>query len=97
MMKKRIAGLLGLSLAVAGCVETAEMASPARPNVPRVLSTVPENIKEMAAPSQDLTSVRVAPEDGCLWYLYAGPVETTWLPLRTRDGRPICTAKDAAA
>ncbi|MFD2855951.1 hypothetical protein ACFSZS_15885 [Seohaeicola zhoushanensis] len=45
----------------------------------------------MAAPGQDLQDVRVFPEDGCYWYRYVGPVETTYLPLRTRDGRPICT------
>jgi hypothetical protein len=31
------------------------------------------------------------PEDGCYWYRYVGPVETTYLPLRTIEGRPICT------
>ncbi|QIE46833.1 hypothetical protein G5B38_15615 [Pseudohalocynthiibacter aestuariivivens] len=51
---------------------------------------LPDSIVEMAAPNQDLASVRVR-EDGCLWYRYAGPVETTMLPLRTKDGRPICT------
>jgi hypothetical protein len=29
--------------------------------------------------------------DGCYWYRYAGPVEITYLPLLTRDGRMICT------
>ncbi|QPM92039.1 hypothetical protein [Pseudooceanicola algae] len=51
----------------------------------------------MAAPYQDLQSVRLRPEDGCYWYRHAGPVETTMLPLRTVDGRPICTQRVAQA
>ncbi|MDV7142060.1 hypothetical protein R3X27_05130 [Tropicimonas sp. TH_r6] len=59
---------------------------------------LPENVVALAAPSQDLNRVRVAPEDGCYWYQWTGPVETTFLPLRSRDGRPICTvSQDAAA
>ena len=34
------------------------------------------------------------PEDGCYWYEHVGPVETTMLPLRTAEGRPICTATE---
>lgn len=52
---------------------------------------VPEAVAAIAGPGQDVASARVMPEDGCYWYRHAGPVETTWLPLRTADGRPICT------
>lgn len=52
---------------------------------------LPERVLELAAPYQDLTTVRIDDTDGCYVYRYAGPVETTFLPLRTRDGRPICT------
>lgn len=58
--------------------------------------TVPETVIQIAAPYQDLTTARLRPEDGCYWYLYAGPVETTLLPLRTTEGRPICTASSLA-
>lgn len=58
---------------------------------PGYLNPVPENIVALAGPNQDLNAVRLLPEDGCLWYRHAGPVETTMLPLRTPDGRPICT------
>ncbi len=51
---------------------------------------VPEAIVALAAPGQDLSTVRVE-SDGCYWYNYVGPVETTYLPLRSTDGRPICT------
>ena len=57
---------------------------------PMPLAQVPEGVVAIAAPNQNLQTVRVQPEDGCYWYQYAGPVETTYLPLRSRDGRPIC-------
>ena len=55
------------------------------------ITEVPDQVVQMAAPGQDLSALRVLPEDGCYWYRYVGPVETTYLPLRTIDGRPICT------
>lgn len=51
---------------------------------------VPDAVRELAAPHQDLSTARVREEDGCYWYRHVGPVETTLLPLRTADGRPIC-------
>jgi hypothetical protein len=58
---------------------------------PRFLEEVPEAVRAAAAPFQDLNSVQIRPEDGCYWYRHRGPVETTFLPLRTVEGRPICT------
>ncbi len=58
---------------------------------PDDVEELPEEVLAIAAPHQDLTSVRVQPEDGCYWYQWIGPVETTYLPVRTADGRPICT------
>jgi hypothetical protein len=52
---------------------------------------LPEAVLMIADPNQDLQSAYLRPEDGCYWYRYAGPVETTSLPLRTVDGSPICT------
>ena len=54
---------------------------------------VPEEVIAMAAPFQNARTARLMPEDNCYWYLHAGPVETTLLPLRTRDGRPICVER----
>ena len=54
------------------------------------LLELPEFVAEIADPSQDLSAVLLNPADKCYWYRYSGPVETTMLPLRTRDGRPIC-------
>jgi len=55
------------------------------------LKELPEAITELANPNQDLSAVILKPEDGCYWYRYDGPIETTMLPLRTRAGNPICT------
>ncbi|MBY6084188.1 MULTISPECIES: hypothetical protein [Ruegeria] len=84
--RKALIGLCALSL-IAACTETTSMSGD---KAPGDLAKVPEGVVEIAAPGQDLTAVRIMPEDGCYWYRYVGPVETTYLPLRTADGRPIC-------
>lgn len=56
---------------------------------------VPEAVLAVAAPYQNLATARLRPEDGCYWYLHSGPVETTLIPLRSVDGRPICTSPEA--
>jgi len=55
---------------------------------------IPEQVAALAAPYQDVSTARLLPRDGCYWYLHRGPVETTLLPLRTVDGRPICAAQE---
>ena len=55
------------------------------------LERLPEGLAETAAPGQNMRRVIISPEDACYWFEYVGPVETTYLPLRTREGRPICT------
>lgn len=57
------------------------------------IKELPEGVLAVAAPYQNLQAVKVDPTDGCYVYRYAGPVETTFLPLRTTKGQPICTAK----
>lgn len=59
------------------------------------IQNLPESVVAMAAPNQDLSAVRIEPSDGCYVYRYVGPVETTYLPLRTRAGNPICTRQPA--
>ncbi|MEI4234759.1 hypothetical protein [Roseovarius sp. D22-M7] len=54
---------------------------------------VPEEVIALAAPYQDVATARLLPRDGCYWYRHEGPVETTLLPLRTADGRPICATQ----
>ncbi|MFC4670774.1 hypothetical protein ACFO5X_19645 [Seohaeicola nanhaiensis] len=81
--------VIGLSACVvlAGCVEPIANSR----DKPVDAARLPDDVRAMAAPGQDLSEVRILAEDGCYWYRYAGPVETTLLPLRTQDGRPICT------
>jgi hypothetical protein len=55
------------------------------------IGELPEDVLAIAAPFQDLNAVMIDPTDGCFVYRHAGPVETTFLPLRTVSGRPICT------
>lgn len=55
------------------------------------LSELPEGVLAIAAPYQDLTSVKINEADGCYVYRHVGPVETTFLPLRATNGRPICS------
>ena len=86
MASNRGALALPALLALSACVAPAGGVDPQT----GFLTEVPETLIELAAPGQDLTAVRVNPEDGCYWYRYDGPVETTMLPLRTVDGRPIC-------
>ncbi len=54
------------------------------------IAELPEAVRAIAATNQNLDAVTVDPIDNCYVYQHAGPVETTLLPLRTREGRPIC-------
>ena len=84
-MRLKICGLTAVAaLALSGCTKPG-----ASPNAGFV-QTLPDEIIAMAGPNQDLNAVCVR-DDGCLWYRHQGPVETTMLPLRTGEGRPICT------
>nr|WP_252731263.1 hypothetical protein [Lentibacter algarum] len=58
----------------------------------QVLKNVPEEVLALAGPGQPLDALRKNPVDGCYEYQHVGPVETTFLPLRTANGNPICTA-----
>ncbi|UWQ14737.1 hypothetical protein K3556_02250 [Aliiroseovarius sp. M344] len=60
----------------------------------RAMGAVPENVRAIAAPGQDLSDVRLNNTDGCFVYRYQGPVETTYLPLRNRKGQPICAKRE---
>lgn len=53
------------------------------------IKELPEGVLAIAAPYQDLAAVRIDPADGCYVYRHVGPVETTFLPLRSVRGRPI--------
>ncbi|MDP3265035.1 MAG: hypothetical protein U1E06_14815 [Tabrizicola sp.] len=73
---------------LAGCVAPATGPTPKDAALP----PLPEAVIAAAAPWQDLSTARLRPEDGCYWYEHDGQVERTLLPLRTPEGRPICTS-----
>lgn len=85
--------LIAVLSALAGCGGTPLPPVPAEPSF--FLETVPPEVVMMADPYQDLQAVRLKPEDNCYWYQHEGPVEATLLPLRTREGRPICLQRAA--
>ena len=91
-MKKMIALLACSTVLLGACVDSASMSASA-PS--QFISEVPEGVLSIAAGGQDLTALNVDPVDGCYVYRHVGPVETTMLPLRASNGRPICTRADS--
>jgi len=83
----RVCLVLGLLLAVAACAPAGSQNS----RDGDFIRNLPEEVVAISASYQNLQAVRLLPEDGCYWYQHVGPVETTLLPLRTVEGRPICT------
>ncbi len=81
-----IVGCAPLLVAACGDLQSAS-GSPAD----GLFNELPEGVLAIAATNQDLTAVRIDPTDGCYVYRYVGPVETTFLPLRAVNGRPICS------
>jgi hypothetical protein len=57
---------------------------------PGETAVLPPEVMSLVAPGQDVATARIE-SDGCYWYLHRGPVETTYIPLLTRDDRMICT------
>lgn len=85
MIRRAVLATL-LPALVAGCVSTGSGAQQDE------LPPLPEQVVAVAAPWQNLATARLMPADGCYWYEHDGPVETTLLPLRTPEGRPICAS-----
>lgn len=86
---KRAIGIFGSALLLlAGCEASGVTQSGASAGY---IQTLPEGVLAIAAPNQDLSAVKIDPVDGCYVYRHVGPVETTFLPLRTTQGRPICS------
>nr|WP_091846855.1 hypothetical protein [Palleronia pelagia] len=92
-MKWRHLAQVGLVLVLGACSPSLDRSGGGTERTP---IPVPEAVIQIAAPYQDLTTARLRAEDGCYWYLHSGPVETALLPLRTMEGRPICTASSPA-
>ncbi|RYH08566.1 hypothetical protein [Tropicimonas sp. IMCC6043] len=88
MKTARIVAATTMALLLGAC----NMAVPSEGMEGRTLSAdeLPEGLIANAAPNQNLDTVIIQPENGCYWYQYRGPVETTYLPLRAKNGQPIC-------
>jgi len=84
-MKSGIWLTLGASVVLAGCVSTTPQG--------QFEEALPEEVLALVAPGQDVNSVRLE-GDGCYWYLHHGPVESTYLPLLTRDQPMICVTAE---
>ena len=86
------------ALTLIGCVEIANIGDGATAVIAPAENfiDVPEQVRSAVSPNQDLSAVKIDPVDGCYVYRYVGPVETTFLPLRTVDGRPICARAEEA-
>lgn len=85
-MKLKTAVLTLGTLVLTGCATTPAL------DADGTYTTLPEPVLAIAAPYQNLNKVRFNQSDNCFWYLHNGPVERTWLPLRTVNGNPICRA-----
>jgi hypothetical protein len=86
-MKKTIF-ILGAASLLAACQDiTSTSTTTSMP----FIAEVPESVTSIAAPRQNLAALRIDPADGCYTFQHVGPVETTFLPLRAKNGRPICT------
>lgn len=85
-MKRKTTTLIAGALTLAGCATTPAV------DADGAYTELPEPLLALAAPYQNLNKVRLDQTDNCFWYLHDGPVERTWLPLRTAKGNPICQA-----
>ena len=88
-MHRSVLGVIGI-VTVAACEPVPSQTTTGIPDLP-------EQVIALAAPNQNLASARLLTDDGCYWYAHSNAVETTLLPLRTRDGRPICTRPQDAS
>lgn len=87
-MKTKSLGAISAALVLAACTE----AGGPTVGTSGGAITIPDQVVAIAAPYQDLATARLRAEDGCFWYMHAGPVETTLIPLRTVQGNPICSS-----
>ena len=85
-MQPKAITFIASALALIGCATTPTL------DADGAYTELPEPLLALAAPYQNLNKVRLNQTDNCFWYLHDGPVERTWLPLRTPQGNPICQA-----
>ena len=91
-MKAGFRRILNATVGLAGIFVLSACTLPPTVDSDGAFTELPEPLVGLAAPYQNLNKVRLDPNDNCFWYLHDGPVESTWLPLRTSKGNPICQA-----
>lgn len=87
-MKRQVSAIIGMALSLGACTAPVSVIDKADDKTDK--PAVPEAVIRLAAPNQNVYSARLQ-SDGCYWYEYSGPVETTLLPLVTADGKRICS------
>ena len=85
-MRIRVWFLSGAALTLAACADIQGSGPDSQ-----YIQQLSEGVLAIAAPYQDLKAVKIDPSDGCYVYRHVGPVETTFLPLRTVNGNMICS------
>ena len=85
-MRIRVWFLSGTALTLTACGDIQGSAHESQ-----YIQQLSKGVLAIAAPYQDLKAVKIDPSDGCYVYRHVGPVETTFLPLRTVNGNPICS------
>lgn len=78
-----------LKLWIAGLAVTTALAGCYTPTPEGEVEVLPPEVVALVAPGQDVSTARLQ-GDGCYWYLHRGPVESTYIPLLTREDRMIC-------
>ncbi len=87
MQNKKILAVVAALSVTAGCTSQFDAENQ--------IGNLPDSVVALAAPGQDLATARLVPQDNCYWYAHSGPVETTLVPLRAKNGGPICVAREA--
>ena len=88
MIQFKIPAALVFMTVVTACA----VADPTPPEPPNPYPQLPLQVVETAATYQDLSTAFLDPTDNCFWYMHAGVVETTRLPLRNAAGAQLCMA-----
>jgi hypothetical protein len=86
---KQLSCLLGVALiSLAACEQTVTAGDN---SAVKIIRNVPDGVISLASASQNLETVGIDQTTGCYVYRYEGPVETTFLPVRTTNGSPVCS------
>lgn len=85
-----VVGAASLALGACAAISPEPVISNPVAQTPSPEQQMLDQVAARAAPNQNVQSARLREDDNCYWYSYAGPVETTDLPLLTPEGRHIC-------